>query len=73
MVNLKKYAARDICRIIGVPSVIALAAFVSMLIFSVEVTHQTECNAGGVTFLFSYLCVSFEYLLCRSQRVKPVP
>ena len=44
MVNLKKYAARDICRIIGVPSVIALAAFVSMLIFSVEVTHQTEEN-----------------------------
>ena len=32
------------CRIIGVPSVIALAAFVSMLIFSVEVTHQTEEN-----------------------------
>lgn len=30
-----------------------------------EIMHQSESEMRDVTFLFSYQCVSFEYLLCR--------
>ena len=30
-----------------------------------EIMHQSESEMRDVTFLFSYQCVSAEYLLCR--------
>lgn len=39
---LKRYAAKDLYNILAIPSFIALAAFISMLVFSVSITRQTE-------------------------------
>lgn len=39
---LKRYTAKDLYNVLAIPLSIALAAFVSMLLFSVSITRQTE-------------------------------